>query len=81
MPPRLPSGPSRRAQSQNIRYPEMAYACLRSRRLTVRGDSILLRACAARYFVTFDAGCDAMDDGALDEAAAGAFFMNFVSGI
>ena len=46
-----------------------------------RTYSLLLRACAALYFVTFDTGGDAMDDGAWDEAAAGAFFMNFFSGM
>ena len=48
-----------------------------------RGDWTLLSAGAALYFVAVDAGGDAMDDGTWNEAAdgAGAFFMNFFSGI
>ncbi len=60
---------------------EVVILIAKTTRFGVRGDSILLRPCAALYFVTFDTGGDAMDNGALDEAAAGAFFMNFVSGI
>ena len=33
------------------------------------------------YFVTFDTGGDAMDAGDSEESAAGAFFINFLSGI
>ena len=37
--------------------------------------------CAALYFATVDAGGGAMDDRDWDEAANGAFFRNFFSGM
>ena len=39
------------------------------------------RDAAALYFATFDAGGGAMDDRDWDEAANGAFFRNFFSGM
>jgi hypothetical protein len=36
---------------------------------------------AALHFATFDAGGDAMEDGGWGEAANGAFFRNFLSGM
>ena len=60
---------------------ELVFFYARTTGFGVRGDLLLHRACAAIYFVTLDSGCDAMDAGALEEAAPGAFFMNFDTGI